>query len=216
MFRKAAFKDAFVFHAVFFVIAMPVALGLRGEVLGTALVGLVLFYNIALPLTGLVRNHADWPRLWLFLLPLSLTLPCADWMLVELMGTLNFPDHGIYRLGGAVPIYFMGLWIMLLWIVLWFAQLTSRPYLAAAVLSFAGFVFWEWAARPLDLWHAVGVNQVAGFALYPLIPEVLLCLTALYFWRLMRHKPCYQKLLAALGLTVFYTGALALALLWIG
>ena len=149
-------------------------------------------------------------------LPLSLTLPCADWMLVERMGTLIFPDHGVPRLGNAVPVYFMGLWIMLLWMVLWFAQLTSRPYIATAVMALAGFVFWEWAARPMALWHAVGVNQVAGFALYPLIPEVLLCLSALYFWRLLRHKPWYQKLIAALGLTVFYTGALALSLLWIG
>lgn len=216
MFRNAAFKDALVFHTAFFVVALPAALLLKDQALGTTLVVLALGYNIALPLAGLARGHARWPRLWLFLLPLSLTLPCADWMLVERMGTLMFPDHGVPRLGGAVPIYFMGLWIMLLWMVLWFAQLTRWPYLATIILSFAGFVFWEWAARPMALWHAVGVNQFAGFALYPLIPEVLLCLGAVYFWRLLQNKPRHHQVLAALSLTVFYTGALALALLWIG
>ena len=216
MLRNAAFKDALVFHAVFFTVALPAALLLKDKALGTTLVVLALGYNIALPLAGLARGHARWPRLWLFLAPLSLTLPCADWMLVERMGTLMFPDHGVPRLGGAVPVYFMGMWIMLLWMVLWFAQLTRWPYLATALFAFAGFVFWEWAARPMALWHAVGVAQIAGFALYPLIPEVLLCLGALYFWRLLQNKPIYHQVLAALSLTVFYAGALALALLWIG
>lgn len=216
MLRSDSFRDALIFHAGFFAIAMPIALSLKGSALGSALVVMVLGYNIALPLTGKFRGHAQWTRLWLFLLPLSLTLPFADWVLVELMGTLIFPDHGIPRLGGAVPVYFMGLWIILLWMVLWFAQLTPRPYFAAALISFAGFIFWEWAARPMALWHAVDVNQIAGFALYPLIPEVLLCLCALYFWRLLHNKPRHQQIVAALGLTTFYTGALALSLLWIG
>jgi hypothetical protein len=109
MLRNAAFKDALVFHAVFFAVALPAALLLKDKALGTTLVVLALGYNIALPLAGFVRGHDRWPRLWLFLVPLSLTLPCADWMLVERMGTLMFPDHGVPRLGGAVPIYFMGL-----------------------------------------------------------------------------------------------------------
>lgn len=48
MFRTAAFKDALVFHAVFFAVAMPVALSLQGCALGLALVVLVLGYNILL------------------------------------------------------------------------------------------------------------------------------------------------------------------------
>lgn len=216
MFKKTAFKDALIFHAVFFAIAMPVALSLQGAALGLALVVLALAYNIALPIVGHWRNHRDWPRLWLFLVPLSMTLPFADWMLVERMGTLYFPDHGIPRIGGAVPVYFMGLWIMLLWQVLWFAQLTKRPYLVTALLSFGGFLFWEWASHPMALWQANDVLKIADFALYPLIPEVLLSLGALFFWRLLKNAPRHQQVLAAFSLTIFYTGALALALLWIG
>lgn len=216
MFNTRAFKDAALFHIIFFAIAMPLALMLQGAALGWTILLLAIAYNVALPWVGIKRGHRDWTALWAFLLPLSLTLPAADWMLVERMQTLFFPDHGIPRLGGAVPIYFMGLWIMLIWQVLWFAQLTARPYLVTAILAFCGFLFWEWAAHPMALWQANDVRMVADFALYPLIPEVLLCLASLFMWRQLKQAPRYQQVIGGLGLTVFYTGALALALLWIG
>lgn len=213
---KTGVRDALIFHAVFFAVAIPVALSQQADHLGLALLGLALLYNIALPLVGLQRNHKGWFPLWLFLLPLSLTLPCADWMLVQRMGTLSFPDHSVPRIGDAVPFYFMGLWIMLLWQVCWLAQATRKPYPVAAVLALIGFLVWEWAARPMSLWHAQGVHMVAGFALYPIIPEVLLALSALWMWRTLEHKPWLQRLAGALAVTVFYAGALSLSLLWTG
>ncbi len=209
-------RDALIFHAVFFSLAIPVALTARGSALGLAVLLLALLYNIALPLVGHWRGHAGWVQLWAFLLPLSCALPCADWMLVVRMGTLTFPDHGIARLGGAVPVYFMGLWMMLLWQVCWIALATRAPFVVAALLSFAGFVVWEWAARPLQLWHAVGVKTLAGFALYPLIPEVLLALAALWMWRTLADANWPARVLGALSVAVFYAGALSLALLVIG
>ena len=177
---------------------------------------LALFYNVALPLFGRWRGDREWVRLWAFLLPMSLTLPCADWMLVQRMGTLVFPDHGIARLGGAVPVYFMGLWIMLLWQVCWLAGTVRKPFHFAGVFSLAAFLIWEWAARPMSLWHAVGVKQIAGFALYPLIPEILLGLAALWMWRSCGRAAWPQRLAAAVSVSVFYAGALSLSLLWIG
>lgn len=209
-------RDALLFHAAFFALAIPVALTQKGTALGISVLLLALLYNIALPLTGLWRGHRDWTRLWAFLLPLSIALPCADWMLAERMGTLIFPDHGVLRLGGAVPVYFMGLWIMLLWQACWFARATRMPYRFAAVFGLAAFLVWEWAARPMALWHAVDVRQVAGFALYPLIPEVLLTLAALWMWQRLGHAPWPQRVAGALSVAVFYAGALSLSLLWIG
>lgn len=209
-------RDAVFFHGAFFAIAIPVALNTQGLQLGIALCLLALGYNIALPLVGQWRGHSEWVRLWKFLVPVSIALPCADWMLVERMGTLYFPDHGIPRLGGAVPLYFMGLWIMLLWQVCWFAMATPRPYPVVALLSLAGFVVWEWAARPMNLWHAQDVLQVQGFALYPLIPEMLLAVGALWLWQTLRHKSIWQQIYGGLSLAVFYAGALSLSLLWIG
>ena len=211
-----ALREALFFHAAFFAFAIPLALSLRGAALGQALLGLVLLYNLALPAVGAWRGHRGWVALWAFLLPLSLALPCADWMLVARMGTLHFPDHGIWRLGGAVPAYFMGLWIMLLWPLCWFASALRWPYPAAAALGLGGFLVWEWAARPMNLWHAQGVKTLAGFALYPLLPEVLLTLAALWMWRSLHDASLPARLAGALSVAVFYAGALSLALLWIG
>jgi hypothetical protein len=209
-------RDALVFHTAFFAIAIPVALNTAGNTLGIALMVFAVAYNIALPLAGVLRGHGEWVRLWKFLLPLSIALPCADWMLVERMGTLTFPDHGISRLGGAVPLYFMGLWIMLLWQVCWLAMATKKPYPVVAALSLGGFLIWEWAARPMNLWHAQDVLQVQGFALYPLIPEMLLAMGALWLWNVLGNKSTFQQITGALALAVFYAGALSLSLLWIG
>ena len=209
-------RDALIFHALFFAIAIPVALSTAGNTLGVALVVFAIAYNVALPLIGKWRGHDEWFGLWKFLLPLSIALPCADWMLVERMGTLTFPDHGIVRLGGAVPVYFMGLWIMLLWQVCWLAMATRKPYAVVAALSLGGIRRWEWAARPMTLWHAHDVLQVQGCAIYPLIPEMLLAIGALWLWNTLKNKPYKQQFLGALALAVFYAGALSLSLLWIG
>lgn len=213
---RQARQDALIFHGLFFAVAIPIALWQQGLSLGRALVLLSVFYNIALPLTGLWRGHRHWVALWLFLLPVSVTLPCADWMLVARMHTLTFPDHGIARLGSAVPVYFMGLWIMLLWQVCWLAQSTRTPYRVVAALALVGFLIWEWAAQPMALWQAHNVRTLAGFALYPIIPEVLLALASLWMWRTISSKPWPQRVLGGLSVSVFYAGALSLALLWIG
>ncbi|MES3041599.1 MAG: hypothetical protein V4730_10665 [Pseudomonadota bacterium] len=213
---RRGMQDALRFHALFFAIAIPTALYQQDRSLGMAILLLTLAYNISLPLMCQWRGYREGVRLWWFLLPLSLALPCADWMLVRQMGTLSFPDHGIYRLGGAVPIYFMGLWIMLLWPLCWLAQSTRRPYLFTAMAALAAFLIWEWAARPLNLWHAVGVKQVAGFALYPLIPEMLLAIAALWMWQHHGRSPLLTRLACAISVAIFYAGALSLALLWIG
>ncbi len=46
MLRSAAFRDALFFHAVFFAVAMPIALSLKGSALG-----LTVFYTGALALS---------------------------------------------------------------------------------------------------------------------------------------------------------------------
>ena len=111
-------RDALIFHALFFAIAIPVALSTEGNTLGVALVVFAIAYNMALPLIG--------------------------------------------------------------------------------------------------KWRAHDVLQVQGFAIYPLIPEMLLAIGALWLWNTLKNKPYKQQFLGALALAVFYAGALSLSLLWIG
>lgn len=214
---RASLRDALLFHALFFALALPVALSLDGKALGRALVWLAAIYNLALPLAARWRRHPQWYVLWTFLLPLSVTLTLPDWMLVKRMGVLVFPDHGVPKFANVVPVYFAGLWIMLLWPLTLFASAIKGrwSYLFAGTAALVLFLAWEWAAAPLQLWEPRGVRTVAGMAIYPLLPEALLAMASLWMWRITHEAPRWQKLLGALAVMVFYTGALSLALLWI-
>lgn len=214
-------RHALVFHGVFFAITIPIASALRGFELGLALTIFALAYNVALPMYGKWRagnfqQSSDWVPLWQFLLPLSLSLPFADWMLVKQLGTLYFPDHGIPRIGDAVPVYFSGMWIMLLWPTTWLALQTRMPYVTMAVLSMTGFLVWEWVAPVMALWEPKNALIWQGIAIYVLIPELLLGLATLLMWQLLRTQPRFTQIAGALGLTAFYAGSLALSLLWTG
>lgn len=213
-------REALLFHGLFFALTIPLAAMLRGFELGLALTLFALAYNLALPLwgksKGLGSTQSDWIPLWQFLLPLSLSLPCADWMLVKQLGTLHFPDHGIPRIGGAVPVYFSGMWIMLLWPTCWLSLHTSKPYATMAVLSMTGFLVWEWVAPAMALWQPQNATIWQGIALYVLVPELLLGLGTLLMWQLLKTKTRLMQIAGGLGMTVFYAGALALSLMWMG
>lgn len=209
-------RDALVFHLVFFGVAVPVVAGVSATALGKTVLILAALYNILLPAIANWRGHRQWYLLWVFLIPLTFTLPMADWMLVKRMGTLTFPDRSVPRFANVVPVYFAGLWIMLLWPTTLFASAAPRKwsYLAAASLGLVLFLIWEVAARPLGLWQARNVSMVQGTALYPLLPEALLCVGTLWMWRTTTMSPRWQKIMGALALTFFYAGCLSLFLLW--
>lgn len=206
-------REALAFHALFF-IAAGVTLWLTpAGALGWALLWLTIAYHVALPTWALLRAQTEWLALWLFLLPLSVAQLLPDWALVRIAQTLVFPDHGILRVGDAVPLYLAGMWTMLLFPILLIAQSARHPFLAAALLAVILFAAAEWAAQPLRLWHAQNVATVAGVAVYVLVAELLLVLAALRAYRLHRRDAAPTRILAALGVSVFYAGALFLSLL---
>lgn len=214
-YTATASREVLLFHALFAGIAALV-LWLRPETgYGLSILALALGYNLLLPAWALVRGHLEWLARWWFLLPVSLLQVLPDWVLVEITQTLYFPDHGIARVGGAVPVYFMGLWMMLLFPVTLLADATGPlRYPVAVLLGGLAFGAAELAAAPLQLWLPRGVETVAGMALYPIPAEALLCLLALWLFRLTRYESWPTRLLAGLSLPITYTGALMLALLF--
>ena len=210
---KASVREALWFHGLFVAVALLTLSLVHGAMFGTALLTLAIAYNVTLPLYALARGHAEWLSLWLFLIPLSCGQVLPDWALVDIARVLVFPDYGQFRIGGAVPVYFMGLWIMLLFPILLVCDSTRRRYLNTALLSLLLFAFWEWAARPLGLWHAVNVSMIAGTAVYPLIPEIMLSLVALWAYRSTRKYSTIQQLFSAFAVNLLYTGALFIGLL---
>lgn len=211
---KASLREALWFHLIFFAASLPVLLLAEGAGLGKGLLTLTIIYNIALPALSVARGHSEWLRLWLFLLPLSCGQVLPDWALADIARVLVFPDHGQYRIGGTVPVYFMGMWIMLLFPILLLSDASRHSrYFLAAILSLLLFTFWEWAARPLHLWHGQNVAMYQGIALYPLIPEMLLGLTALWMYRNTQDQNPVQRVFSAVGVNLFYTGSLFVSLL---
>ena len=212
---NTANRDVLLFHTAFFLVAIPAALLAPTAALGWLVLALAITYNGGLLAVGRARQQPRWVALWCFLAPVSITLPFADWMLAERMGTLIFPDHGVPRLGGEVPLYFMGMWIMLLWPLCWLAEQQRRPYVFISIAALLAFLIWEWAARPMELWHAQNVLQIAGFALYPLPAEMALAALCLWSWRQLQNAPRVQQVIGGVSISIFYSGALAISLLLI-
>lgn len=210
---QQAVREALWFHAAVAAVAVPLVLVAEGPLLGTGLLWLALGYTVLLPVVGLVRGHAEWLWLWLFLLPLGIAQLFPDWALAEIGRTLTFPDLGARRLGGIVPLYLAGLWMLLLFPLVLFANATRRPYFNVAVMATAAFVLLEWLAPQVGLWRHVGVTTVLGVATYPLIPEVLLAITTLWAYRGLRSAGFAARFFGAAAVSVFYAGALFLALL---
>lgn len=210
---NASVRDALWFHILFMAAALPLVALSEGATRGHNLLWLTLGYHLALPLVSLVRGHSEWLFLWLFLLPLAAGQVLPVWALARVAGVLVLPDLGQPRIGGEVPIYFLGLWMILLFPIMLLGQSGRRPYLSTALLALGLFASWEWAAGPLQIWHNRNVVALDGMALYPLIPEMLLAIGALWAYRHFRQAPILGRVLAALALNVFYTGACFLGLL---
>lgn len=210
---KASIREALWFHLLFFAASTLVLFFTQGEHFGKGLLILTLAYNIALPLYALVRGHADWLKLWMLVLPLSCGQVLPDWALVQIAGVLTFPDHGAYRIGGAVPIYFMGLWIMLLFPITLVSDSYRSRYFTAAILSLLLFGLAEWAAQPLQLWQPHNVRTFAGVAVYVLVPEVFLGVVTLKAHRDNRGRGIIQQMFSAFAVNLLYTGALFIGLL---
>lgn len=212
------------FHAIFFACAGAIAL-LDPPAKGWAVLALVVGYNVGLPLIARAVGRDDWFALWRFLLPLSVFQVLPDWVLSAQIGTLSFPAIGGPRLDDAITLAMAGMWVPPLFIVLALARwLAARGAASApagrapagaalaAALAFAVFLGSELFAPLLELWEPVGDTvQVAGVALYVLPAEAALGWAAATAFALAGAASAPRRILAALAVSTFYTGALVLA-----
>jgi len=202
-----AWRDALLFHVFFALAAGGVFFVLRPPELGWGLLGLVTVYNLLLPLIASRGGHREWLDLWIFLLPLSVLQVLPDWVLSQQFGILVFPDLGGPFIG-AVPAYMAGMWVIPLFWIVWLA---GRSTLTAALLALLFFAGAEWAAHPLQLWHAQHVGQFMGIAYYVLLPEMLLGWATAYAYEQTRESNPFARLGAVACVSSFYTGALVLS-----
>lgn len=181
--------------------------------LGQAIAGAAGLYLLVLFMGAWLRSHHELLSAFAFVLPLSLFQVVPDALLVQVLGTLAFPDLGAPRLG-PVPAYMAALWVAPLLLVLWAAELAHRASallagLAALAMSLAVFGAAEWAAaHVLALWHPRNVDTWQGVALYVLPAEALLGLAAWLVFTRVEHRTIFTKAIGAAFVSLCYAGAL--------
>lgn len=176
---------------------------------GWAVFALVVAYNVALPLVARAVGRRDWFALWAFLLPVSIFQILPDWILAELVGILSFPDTGGPRLDDAIQLAMGGMWVAPLFIALTLSR--GRAGLAA-VVALGVFFGSELLAPEIGLWEPVGdTERWAGIALYVLPAEAALGWAAATAFAIAGRSPLPRRVLAALAVSTFYTGALVLS-----
>jgi len=180
-----------VLHAGFAAVAAAVLL-LPAGALGLRVLSLVLAYNVAV--VAVARVSADpllW-RMWAVLAPMSVLMILPDWFPSAVLGSIRFPDTGAPFLG-TMPLFMAGMWTIALLppslLGRWVEDRhgTTAGFLAACVAGMTVFVGAEFLAPSLPLWAPVGVRQVAGVAVYVLLPELALCI-ATYALLRVRHR----------------------------
>lgn len=172
---------------------------------------IVVFYNLLLPLAAKRRNHPEWFCVWTFVAILSILQIFPDWFLADGLNVLNFIDQS-FPMVGAVPLYMGGLWAIPLFLIVYAGSQISESrgrlqgYLVAGILSLAIFGMAEATMWMLSSWETLAQVVVSHVALYILIPEMLLGMTALLAYDSVRDRGLHYKLMASYLVMALYIG----------
>jgi ABC-type proline/glycine betaine transport system permease subunit len=206
-------QDAILLHIIFAVIALLTLSLLSGIPVGLRLYGLVILYNIMVPVIALVRRNPEWAMLWLFLFPLSIMQIFPDWFLSSEIGIIIFPDTGSPRIGD-VPVFMGGLWTIPLFVIVFLgrrieARFTRNIALVAVCVSSAVlFIGSEATLWLIPIWYAQGVTVIFHVAVYLIVPEILLGLSAFLAYEMSHLRPLWYRLAAAFTVMILYLGNL--------
>ena len=195
-----------IFHGGFAVLCAA-ALLVAGERPGPAILALTVLYNIALPIACHFRGDRDSLAAWRFLLPLSVLMVLPDAFLAAHLKVLVFPDTGAPFLG-PVPLFMAGLWVVPLFLVLQAGERWGAA--GAALASLVIFTLAEATLWAVPVWQARDVAQIGHVAVYLVVPETVLGVSAWLAWRATRHAGPAIRTLAAASVMVLYLGNCAL------
>jgi hypothetical protein len=194
-------------HVALFV-GGAVALSLDPPVQGWCVFGCVVAYVAALLWVCRSTGRNDLLALAGFLAIVSLFQVLPDWVLADLLGTLQFPDQGGPRVDDVIPLAMAAMWVAPLFVAI--ALSGGRPG-QAAVLSGLVFLGAELLAPALDLWAPVGdTHRLLGVAVYVVPAEAALGWAAATAFARVRHSSLPARIGAALAVSTFYLGALVL------
>jgi hypothetical protein len=204
------YQDLILVHIVFMVLCVVILI-LPGVAIGAKMFTLVAAYNILIPAVGYFRNHRDWLPIWGYAFVLSLFQIFPDWFLVAQLETIVFPDDGFFMIG-PVSGYMAGLWAIPLFVILYIGLEVKRQrsykaaYLVAAAITLLIFSMAEETMWMLPSWHAQNVAMIGHIAIYIIIPEILLGLSTLISYELVRDRPVWLWIVGAFTVMILYLG----------
>jgi hypothetical protein len=209
------------FQAVFALISGLVLSFPMGLAIGSRIFGLVLIYNLVLPLVAKIYRAKDLWELWQFLLPLSIWLVFPDWFLSAKLQILVFPEDGFPKIG-TVSGYMAGLWVIPLLLStyagLWAKEYYSEKmaYGVSGLVALVIFAISEETMWLLSSWYPQNVWLISHTAVYVLIPELILGIMTFYIFQLTRSLSIIYQIMATYLLMLIYTGALMFFYFWLG
>ena len=205
-------NDALILHGLFSILCfitliLPLNIGI-----GVKLFFLVLVYNVVMAGYGIIRKNNEWFSLWLFCFILSLLQVFPDWIIADLLNAIVFPEDGLFKLG-AVSAYMAGLWTIPMFMIIFISERiherVSRKaaFMSAAVTAFVIFFVSEQTVWLLPSWYAVNVKMIGYSAVYILVPEIILGLSAYRCWEEIKDRPQWIKVPAAFLVMLLYVGS---------
>jgi hypothetical protein len=186
-----------------------VALALDPPARGWGILACVVAYVAALLWACRSTGNTDLLALAGFLTFVSVFQVLPDWVLADVLGTLRFPDVGGPRLDDVIPLAMAAMWVAPLFAAV--ALAGGRPGRAAL---HAGLVFLgtELLDPTLGLCEPTGdTHRLLGVAVYVVPAEAALGWAAATAFTHVRDRALPARVGAALAVSTFYLGALALA-----
>lgn len=202
-------RDILIFHVAFAVLCMVMLMIPLGLSIDIRLFALVVIYNLAISGTGLWLGHNDWVDLWLFVFPLSFFMVLPDWFLSSQLGVMAFPKDSFLKIG-SVPAYLPLMWPIPLFLIIFIGQRVQKyssrvaAYISVAAVSLLIFGVAEQTMWALPSWSAQNVTVFNHWAVYLVIPEMLLGLSAYIAYQSIKYKNLFTKAITAFSIMILW------------
>ncbi len=201
--------DAVITHLLFSILCV-IILWIPIEISqGLRISFLVMTYIISIPLVGVYRNH-PWTQMWLFSVILSVFQFFPDLFLVAQLNIIVFPEDGFIRVLDSVSIYMFGLWTIPFFLILFLGirvqSRFSKNYAIISVGVFSLLVFGLSEQFLNFLWYAENVTKLGNIALYIIIPEIILGISAYWMYLRLRETNIFYKIFSIFQVMVLYLG----------
>jgi hypothetical protein len=137
-----------------------------------------------------------------------------DWFLSAQLGILIFPEDGFVKIG-EVSAYMAGLWAIPLFVIIFIGRSVQKRFSlraalwSVAVSSLVIFAGSEETMWMIPSWQAVNVTTLGHVAVYLLIPEIILGLSAFLGYEAIKGKKHWFKIPAAFLIMLLYIGSLS-------